>query len=70
MESRQRSPSDSECDLLSSAQVAQMLGRSTDRVRQLAVTGQLTYVATPLGRLFSRSSVEQFLSSRQKETSD
>jgi len=42
---------------LTTSDVARLLGVSSDRVRQLARTGQLPYSQTPYGRLFDAAAV-------------
>ncbi len=44
-------------DLLTTSDVARLLGVSSDRVRQLARTGQLPSSRTPYGRLFNAAEV-------------
>lgn len=49
---------------LSTTGVSHALGISVTRVRQLAAEGRLEWRETPLGRLYSISSVEQLLEQR------
>ena len=42
-------------DWLSPAQAARILGVTTARLRQLAISGRVPYEQTPLGRLYRRS---------------
>ncbi len=44
-------------ELLTTSDVARLLGVSSDRVRQLARTGQLPSSRTPYGRLFDAAAV-------------
>jgi len=53
-------------DWLSPTQAANRLGISTQRVRQLADAGQLAHVRTPLGRVFTRASVERLAEERRR----
>lgn len=57
-------------DLLTAAQVRRILSVSPTRVFQYAEDGRLSYVETPLGRLYRREDVERLAAwrqSRQKE---
>jgi len=51
---------------LSPTQAARVLGIGTDRVVQLANTGKLAAIKTPLGRLFESSDVERLALERTK----
>lgn len=55
---------DQTAELLSTAQAARMLDRSTDRVRQLVRAGRLPAQMTPLGRLYDRRDVERLAAQR------
>lgn len=48
------------------AQTAAILGVSTERVRQLARSGRLPCIHTPLGRLFDNEAIEAFASTRDR----
>jgi hypothetical protein len=48
---------DKDQKMLTRAQVAQRLGVSPERIRQLTVSGQLRYIQTPLGRLYDPADV-------------
>lgn len=53
---------------LSTAEVAALLGVSTDRVRQLAREGRLDYSLTPYGRLFDPAEVQRVADRRRAAT--
>lgn len=53
---------------LSRAQVAQRLGLSPERVRQLASSGDLNSTRTSLGRLFRLSEVDAYRRKRTERT--
>jgi hypothetical protein len=50
---------------LTSGQTARRLGISTQRIHQLAATGQLAFEETPLGRLFLLDDVDRYQRLRQ-----
>lgn len=50
---------------LSPTEAANLLGISSNRVRQLADAGKLVAERSPLGRLISRASVEQLREERE-----
>lgn len=54
---------------LTRGQAASLLGVSPEYVRQLALAGLLTYVETPLGRLYDAESVHQLAESRRNARS-
>lgn len=58
--------------LLTTSDVARLLGVSADRVRQLARMGQLPYSRTPYGRLFDAATVraahERYQANRRPAT--
>lgn len=51
-------------DLITPAQAGRLLGVTSERVRQLADSGRLPVVRSPLGRLFSRTDVEMLAKTR------
>ena len=51
---------------LSPAQAARELGLTPQRVRQLLVSGQLRYQATPLGRLIDADAVKALRIEREQ----
>lgn len=51
---------------LSRSQVAHRLGVSPEYVRTLALSGRITYIETPIGRLYDAASVEAFALAREK----
>jgi DNA-binding transcriptional MerR regulator len=54
-------------ELLSTAEAARILNVTPDRVRQMAVNGDLVPVqSTTLGRLFARSAAERLARQRQQ----
>lgn len=53
-----------ETHYMTPAQVSHRLGLTTQRVRQLANTGVLPCVVTPLGRLFAVEDVERLAGER------
>jgi excisionase family DNA binding protein len=59
-----------ESEPLTSGEVAQILGVSTDRVRQLIRDGRLPHTRSRLGRLYAREDVEAFDHARQLSRSD
>lgn len=46
-------------DWLSTTQAARILGLSSERVRQLMVSGKLKHQRTPIGRLIDPRSIEE-----------
>ena len=54
--------------LLSISQASHILELSTERVRQLAASGELPSLETPLGRLFARTDVERLAERRRRAT--
>lgn len=44
---------------MSPSEVAQMLGVTTARIRQLSLEGKLPYEQTPLGRIYPRAEIER-----------
>ena len=42
-----------------------LIGVSSERIRQLAKSGELPYFASPLGRLFRTADVEALIASRE-----
>jgi excisionase family DNA binding protein len=50
---------------LTVSQAARILGLSAERVRQLASTGRLASIVTPLGRLFAVADVERLVERRR-----
>ena len=51
---------------LTRSQVARRLGVSSEYVRDLALSGRITYQETPLGRLYDAASVEAFALAREQ----
>ena len=51
---------------LTRSQVARRLGVSSEYVRDLALSGRITYCETPLGRLYDAASVEAFAQAREQ----
>lgn len=54
--------------MLTTAQAADILGVSAERVRQLVRTGELAAEMTPYGRLYARSDVEALRERRRKHS--
>jgi hypothetical protein len=52
--------------MLTPVQVGKLLGVSTDRVRQIALAGELPSMMTPLGRLYWLQDVQELALSREE----
>ena len=57
-------------EMLSTSQAARSLGVSGERIRQLARSGELAIVTTPLGGLVSEAAVCQLAEQRRQQCSE
>ena len=64
MNAQERQGKAPEPEFLTRGQVATRLGVSPERVRQLAQSGRLRWVETPLGRLYDPESVAAVIRAR------
>jgi hypothetical protein len=51
-------------ELLPTTEATHVIGVSAERLRQLAVAGTIPSISTPLGRLYAREALEQYVAER------